>query len=420
MMINFNSDYSLTKINYEDNQEKLLKIISNLKDNKALGHEFFGWNKMLLEYDFSLLKQMSTDIVAYQKRADVMVVIGIGGSYLGSLALEKALTSELSDNKRKLLYVGNNLSSDYIQEVYDYCVSHDFVMNVVSKSGTTMETALVFKIFRKLIIEKYGLAEFSKRVIITSDVASPLTNYAQEKQMKTYFIPQDIGGRYSVFTPAGLLPLVFLNIDVVEIVKGAATAAQKLFQATEYNPAFDYALHRFYQFNHDKVVEGFISYEPRLQAFIEWIKQLFAESEGKNGQGLLPIGLIFTTDLHSLGQYIQDGKKIMFETTLKVLKPKANFNLEKEQDDFDSLNRLINLDLNEISERIKQSVIIAHSEVGQIPNYQLEVPQIDEYNMGYLMSFMMYACTYSAYLLGVNPFNQPGVEIYKEEIRKKL
>ncbi|MDL2211365.1 glucose-6-phosphate isomerase [Erysipelotrichaceae bacterium OttesenSCG-928-M19] len=415
-MLNFKKYNSDSK--KDINIINLEEIINNLDSKKALGSDFFGWHQYLVDFNFSLIDKIKIDLKPFQEKASTMVVIGIGGSYLGTYAFEQALNNQ--KNKFQLLYVGNNISSDYLIEVYEYCQENDFVLNVISKSGSTLETALAFRMFNDLLINKYGHKALKDRLIITTGDSGNLYEYALKHNLLKYDIPNDIGGRYSVFTPVGLIPLAFINLDITQIIKAAQQAATIYYQVNENNLAYLYATERYNQYNNDKVVEAFINYEPSLQGLMEWLKQLFGESEGKDNKGLLPISLTFSTDLHSLGQFIQGGPKVLFETTIHIKSALKNKEIVHLDDDFDKLNQLSGLTIKEIADKIEDSVLTAHSLEGKIPNYVIEIERIDEANLAHLMTFMMYACMYSAYLLEVNPFDQPDVEIYKKEVKKAL
>ncbi|MDF9867787.1 glucose-6-phosphate isomerase [Bacilli bacterium PM5-3] len=420
-MIKFDSSNSLSNLNYNDHTNKLKNIIDKMKDGSAKGSEFLGWSKMFFNYDFSLLDNINETTRLLNKKANTMLVIGIGGSYLGTLAIDEALTGRGLNSSKKLIYAGHNISSDYLSEIYEYCQNNDFVINVISKSGTTLESALSFRIFKQLLIDKYGEEALKDRLVITTDAKKgSLRQIASEYQSISFEIPNDVGGRYSVFTPVGLVPLSFIGIDIKKIIEGACLAAKDFYQYDKYNTAFDYAINRYHQYESGKSMEALVVYNPSFASLIEWYRQLFAESEGKDGKGLFPVGCIYSTDLHAVGQFIQDGPEIGFETVLKINNSKKKLDIPMSKDDYDNINRLTKYSLDDINSIITESVISAHSQNGVTPNYVLELDELNEKSLGYLMSFMMYACAYSAYLLDVNPFDQPGVEIYKKEIKKKL
>lgn len=421
-MIKFNDSNNKLLLDSDTYHQRQKDIIAGLKNQSLKGSERTGWINELNDYDFSVIDKINEEVSNLQKKAKTMLVLGIGGSYLGSLAVSSALNGLNIDREYNLLYVGNNMSSDYVNNVISYCEKNDFVINVISKSGTTLETALAFRIFKKLLIDKYGQAALKDRLIITTDEnTGVLREYAQTNNLKTFIIPQGIGGRFSIFTPAGLLPLAFVNVNVNDLLAGAIVASQNYFNDDKSNDAFKYAINRNALYLSGKSVEAFVSYEPCLRNFIEWIKQLFGESEGKDEKGLLPIGLIYSTDLHSLGQFVQEGSKVLFETVLKNNNSNSEVIVPIEFEDLDGLNSIVaQQNLHQMNTSALQGVINAHSNEGNTPNLLIEFERIDEYNLGYLMSFFMYACTYSAYLLEVNPFDQPGVEVYKKELFKLL
>lgn len=421
-MIKFDDSKSKLQIDYSEYHSKQKEIFNGLQSQSLEGSERLGWIELFNDYDHNITREITEVVKELHTKAKTMLVLGIGGSYLGSLAVSSAMNGLNINKEYNLLYVGNNMSSDYISDVFEYCENNDFVVNVISKSGTTLETALAFRIFKKLLIDKYGQAALKDRLIITTDEhTGVLREYANKNNIKTFIIPQGIGGRFSIFTPAGLLPLAFVNIKIDNLIAGAIAASSNYYNDGFDNDAFKYAINRNVLYLSGINVETFVSYEPCMRNLIEWIKQLFGESEGKDGKGLLPIGLIYSTDLHSLGQFVQDGSKILFETVLKNTNSNTEITIPIDFDDLDGLNEVVATQtLHQMNTSALQGVINAHSNQGNTPNLVLEFDRIDEYNIGYLMSFLMYSCTYSAYLLGVNPFNQPGVEVYKEELHKLL
>ena len=420
-MIKFDSSNSKIIVDYQKNAPKLKSIIASMEDGSALGSAFLGWNKQLLTNDFEEIEQIYQTASFLESKAKTMLVLGIGGSYLGSLAIDQALNGKSLSKAKRLLYAGYDISSENFSEIYEYCQNNDFVINVISKSGTTLETAVSYRLFKKLLIDKYGENKWQDYVVITTDQKTgALRQIANEQKIKSFVIPHDIGGRYSVFSAVGLLPLAFVDIDIKALLEGATLAAQDCFKVSGDNAAFAYALNRFEQYNNGLSVEALVVYNQNLRFLIEWYKQLFAESEGKNKKGLFPTGLVYSTDLHSVGQFVQDGSTILFETIIKFKKTKQQIMIPYDKDDYDNLNRLTEYSLADINEKIITGAIEAHSHKGDVSNYVIELECLDEKNLGYLMAFMMYACAYSAYLLEVNPFDQPGVEVYKKEISKLL
>lgn len=355
-----------------------------------------GWTKKI---DDSLVDDIISTANEVKKHSDYLVVVGIGGSFLGSYCVEKALAPYFVDNKFKVIYAGTTLSSDYMNELLDFLKDKDFSLNVISKSGTTMEPTIAYTLIKELMEEKYSDEELRKRLIITTDpVKGSLREEVNEKGYKSFVIPDDIGGRYSIMTAAHLFPLAF-NIDIRKFIDGYYNGN------TYSDSAFLYATARYSLFNQGKVVENFVVYEEKLSYFTEWLKQLFGESEGKDGVGLLPTSTVHTRDLHSLGQFVQDGNKILFETFIKVENSsKISFK---------------NYDLHDINNIVLNSVRIAHKK-GDVSSLEITLDSINEYTLGEVMYFFMLSAAYSGYLFNIDPFNQPGVEVYKKEVRENI
>ncbi|WP_423363182.1 glucose-6-phosphate isomerase [Mycoplasma sp. P36-A1] len=421
-MLKFNDENNLIDFDPRYMRNRYVMIRKGMLEKTALGAaEFLGWNDSLLDYDFTEVDNIIKTIENFKAKAKLMIVIGIGGSYLGSKAVYEAMNGQDLNSEYKLMFVGNNISSDYLAQIYAYCWDNDFVVNVISKSGTTLEPAIAFRIFKELIVKKYGEDQLKERIIITTDpVNGALREFANKNDITSFSIPKDIGGRYSVFSPVGIVPLAFAGFAVKDFIRGAILAAKENFIESNDNIAYNYAVNRLLlNTTASKKIENYVVYEPSLKYFCEWLKQLFAESEGKDGKGIIPTSMTFTTDLHSLGQIIQDGPKIMFETVFNVRDAKFNLHIPLEEDDFDGLNQYTKYGLNDINQKAVSGVISAHVQ-GEVPNLFFEIEKINEHNLGYLMSTMMYACAYSSYLIKVNPFDQPGVEFYKKEIHKNL
>lgn len=387
------------------------------------GNDFLGWLEWPFRYDkkeFGKIKDAAKQI---GEQAEVLVVVGIGGSYLGARAAIELLGSPFADfqpDKRKapqVLYAGNHLSTDYLAGLLDYLREKDFVINVISKSGTTTEPAVAFRFLKKLAEEKYGKAEAAKRIYATTDrKRGALRELSEAEGYTTFVIPDDIGGRYSVLTPVGLLPIAAAGIDVEEIMSGAAEAAREYSQKDlEKNQAYQYAALRQIFYAKGKTVELMVNYEPALHYFAEWWKQLFGESEGKDQKGLFPAACDFTTDLHSLGQFIQDGKRLFIETVLRVERQQRVLKMVEEDQDLDGLNYLAGKTVDFINEQALRGTIMAHVD-GGVPNLLLNIPELKPYYFGQLVSFFEKACALSGYLLNVNPFDQPGVEFYKKNM----
>ncbi|MCR2823156.1 glucose-6-phosphate isomerase [Lederbergia panacisoli] len=392
-----------------------------LHENTGAGSDYTGWVGLPNEYDreeFSRIKKAADKI---KEDSDVLLVIGIGGSYLGARAaiemLNHSFYNALSGEKRKtpqVFFVGNNISSTYMKDLTDLLDGKDFSINVISKSGTTTEPALAFRIFRKLLEEKYGSEEAKKRIYATTDQAKgALKTLANEEGYESFVIPDDVGGRYSVLTAVGLLPIAVSGVEIEEMMKGAADA-QDEFSSPELdkNISYQYAAIRNVLYNKGKTIEMLINYEPGLQYFSEWWKQLFGESEGKDQKGIFPASANFSTDLHSLGQYVQEGRRDLFETVVKVKNPRHELVIESEEGDLDGLNYLEGKTVDFVNDKAFEGTLLAHTD-GGVPNLVVEIPAMDAYTFGYLVYFFEKACAISGYLLGVNPFDQPGVEAYK-------
>ena len=395
-----------------------------LHNKTGQGNDYVGWVNLPNDYDkeeFTRIQQAAEKI---RRDSDILLVIGIGGSYLGARAALEMLTHSfqnlLSKEQRQapqVIFVGHHMSSTYIQELFDILDGKDVSINVISKSGTTTEPAIAFRIFKKYLEEKYGKEEAKSRIYATTDKAKgALKTVADGAGYETFVIPDDVGGRYSVLTAVGLLPIAVGGISIEEMMKGAQAAVSDLAtpSLTE-NPAYQYAAVRNVLYSKGKTIEMLINYEPQLQYFAEWWKQLFGESEGKDQKGIFPTSANFSTDLHSLGQYIQEGRRDLFETVLHVQEPKKEITLESEEQDSDGLNYLAGRTIHEINDKAYQGTLLAHTD-GGVPNLIVEVPKLDAYTFGYLVYFFEKACAISGYLLGVNPFDQPGVEAYKRNM----
>lgn len=390
-----------------------------LTEKKGPGAEYLGW----LELPETAMTQVAEIRKAAEKikaTSDALVVIGIGGSYLGSRAAIEALGNSFHNLKGnvKVFFAGHNLSSTYHAELLDVLQDIDFSVNIISKSGTTTEPAIAFRIIKDLLKSKHGKEGARKRIYATTDAKrGALRALAEQEGYATFVIPGDIGGRYSVLTPVGLLPMAAAGLDIEALLKGALQAREDFLNPDlAGNPCYRYAAIRNILYGKGKAVELLVSYEPGLQYFSEWWKQLFGESEGKEGKGIFPASAIFSTDLHSLGQYIQEGTKLLFETVIKVSKPRRQLLIPREPEDLDQLNYLAGKDMDFVNSCAFQGTLKAHTEAGKVPNLALTLPDLTEWTLGYLFYFMEKACALSGYLLGVNPFNQPGVEAYKKNM----
>ena len=408
--------------------KKVSEIHKELHENKDDEQEFLGWLELPTKYNKKEFKKIKECAQKIQKDSDVLLVIGIGGSYLGARAVIEALTNSfynLQDKRHRktpqIIYVGNNLSSNYINDVIDLVSHKDFSINVISKSGTTTEPAIAFRIFRDLMESKYGLEEAKNRIYVTTDKkAGALKKLATREKYETFVIPNNIGGRYSVLTPVGLLPIAVAGIDIDQLMKGARFAQDKYCDDDlTYNDCYRYAVARNILYKNEKFIEILANYEPKMHYITEWWKQLFGESEGKNGKGIFPAGVDFTTDLHSLGQYIQEGRRDLFETVLSIEIPESNISIGLDEDDLDCLNYLSGKSLDFVNKKAMEGTIEAHVS-GNVPNILITMQELNEYTIGQLIYFFELACAMSGKLLGVNPFNQPGVETYKKNMFRLL
>ncbi|KMY51660.1 glucose-6-phosphate isomerase [Peribacillus loiseleuriae] len=402
-------------------QDAVKAAHNSLHEKTGAGNDFLGWIDLPVDYDKEEFARIQKAASKIKSDSDVLLVIGIGGSYLGARAaiemLQHSFYNALSKEQRKtpqIIFVGNNISSTYMKDVMDLLEDKDFSINVISKSGTTTEPALAFRIFRKLLLEKYGVEEGTSRIYATTDKArGALKTLSNEKGYETFVIPDDVGGRYSVLTAVGLLPIAVSGADIEEMMKGAA-AARTDFNSPELtdNAAYQYAAVRNVLYNKGKTIEMLINYEPGLQYFSEWWKQLFGESEGKDQKGIFPASANFSTDLHSMGQYVQEGRRDLFETVIKVEEARHELTIEAEDNDLDGLNYLAGETVDFVNNKAFEGTLLAHTD-GDVPNLVVNIPKMDAYTFGYLAYFFEKACAVSGYLLGVNPFDQPGVEAYK-------
>ena len=396
-------------------KKEVLKAHTNLHEKQGAGSDFLGW--VNLKLGVQELEKIKVAASKIRKQSDVLIVIGIGGSYLGSKAVIDALSHTF--NPKNVIFAGNNMSSDYLNDLLDYIKDKDISLNVISKSGTTIEPALTFKVLREYIEEKYGENKAKDRIFVTTDKEKGvLKKLADEKGYETFVVPDDIGGRYSVFTAVGLLPIASAGINIDRLLDGVYSAEKK-YSSLENNDCYDYAVARNIMYKKKKKIELLVNYEPKLHYISEWWKQLFGESEGKEEKGIFPASVDNTTDLHSMGQYIQEGERILFETVINIKKPYRDFTLTCEEGSPDALDYLNGKTLNEINHKAMEGTVIAHVN-GKVPNIMIEVDKLDEFNLGELLYFFEKACGISGHLLGVNPFNQPGVEAYKKEMFRLL
>lgn len=426
MAINLNCRYLEKFVSAAD-----IKAVENeLKDayeklysqkETAEGNDFHGWLTLPEDYDKAEFERIKAAAERIRKNSDVLVVIGIGGSYLGARAAIEFCKSKnynvLVKDAPKIFFVGNSISPTELSEVYEICKNCDFSVNVISKSGTTTEPAIAFRIFKKLLIEKYGKDKAANRIYATTDKAKgTLKEMSDAEGFETFVVPDDVGGRYSVLTAVGLLPIAAAGIDIDAVMNGARDAMKEYSNDDVLNNACcRYAAIRNILHRNGKNIEMMVSYEPDFTMMNEWFKQLFGESEGKDNKGIFPASAIYSTDLHSLGQYVQEGRRELFETVVTFNESKCDIVIEEDANDSDGLNFLAGKTMSYVNYKAFQGTVLAHTD-GDVPNIVLEVEKMDEYNLGYLIYFFEKACAVSGYMLGVNPFNQPGVESYKKNM----
>lgn len=404
-------------------QERVQHFHQAMKDKTEKGHDFLGWTTLPFDYDpleFAKVKALAKTI---REKADTFIVCGIGGSYLGSRAAIEMINGLFPKNpKVDVYFVGNTFSSTYILQLLEKIKDRNVYVNVISKSGTTTETAMAFRLLKQFMEQKYGVDEARSRIIATTDKArGTLKSLADQKGYATLTIPDDIGGRYSVLTSVGLLPIAVAGIDIDAMMEGAREAALTYTQADLLkNDAYAYAVSRRVLEDKGKSIELLVSYESQLSLLAEWWKQLFGESEGKEEKGLYPASVNFSTDLHSMGQFVQEGTKLLFETLLLVKNPQQDAIFPTDTENLDGMNYLSGKTLDEVNKNAALGTLQAHHDEGGIPNIILTLDRMDAKSFGYLAQFFFIACGMSVYLLGVNPFNQPGVEVYKKNMFKLL
>ncbi len=398
-----------------------VKLAHNmLCDKNGPGNDFLGWLDLPVNYDKEEFARIQKAAKKIQSDSDILIVIGIGGSYLGARAVIEAIKGQLYNNKCKgtpqIYYVGNSISADVLNDVLEICEGKDISVNVISKSGTTTEPAVAFRVFKELLEEKYGKDEAKNRIYATTDKArGTLKELADKQGYETFVVPDDVGGRYSVLTAVGLLPIAAAGCDINLLMQGAAKARQELSVFSEDNSCYRYAALRNILHRKGKSTELLACYEPNFTMMNEWYKQLFGESEGKDQKGIFPASVVFSTDLHSMGQFVQDGARIMFETIVDIKSVKRDFYIKESSENFDGLNFLANQNMSIVNEKAMQGTILAHTD-GGVPNIVLEIDDLSEKNVGYLIYFFEKACAISGYMLCVNPFDQPGVESYKKNM----
>lgn len=425
--LNYSSALPFTsEAEIKDWEEKAISALQSLHQKSCPGSDFLGWLDLPNTYDKEEVEQIKTAASKIREDSDVLVVIGIGGSYMGSKAVIEALrpnfyNSQSAEKRRapEIYYVGNNLSPNYINDLLTLLENKDISLNVISKSGTTLEPAIAFRIFKEFMEKKYG-EEAKNRIYVTTDKEKgALKRIADEKDYQTFIIPSNIQGRYSVLTPVGLLPIAVSGIEIEELLKGAAEGFQEFKTEDRSNPPLLYAALRNIFYQKGKPVEIMVNYEPQLHSFAEWWKQIFGESEGKDGKGIFPASLDFTTDLHSLGQYVQDGSRNVFETVLHFKNTDSDITVQNDEKNLDGLNYLSGKTISHINASALEATVAAHVD-GGVPNIVFEIDRLDALHLGKLIYLFELACGISALILGVNPFDQPGVEAYKNNLFKLL
>lgn len=422
-------DFSVAKEFISDSEVGMIKASVEAAENQLVnktgaGNDFLGWIDLPVNYDKEEFARIQKAAAKIQKDSDVLLVIGIGGSYLGARAaiefLKNSFYNSLPKEVRKtpeIYFCGNNISGNYMNQLKEVIGDRDFSINIISKSGTTTEPAIAFRVFKDMLNKKYGRKEASKRIYATTDKAKgALKNLANEEGYESFVVPDDVGGRFSVLTAVGLLPIAVCGADIAKLMEGAASMREYcLSTGYEENDSLKYAAVRNILLRKGKSIEILVNYEPSLHYVSEWWKQLYGESEGKDQKGIFPASVDFTTDLHSMGQFIQDGQRTMFETVVSIDKPKTEIVLEKEEVDLDGLNYLAGKSLDFVNKSAMKGTLLAHTD-GNVPNLQISLPEQNEFYLGQLFYFFEFACGVSGYMLGVNPFNQPGVESYKKNM----
>lgn len=401
--------------------DKVNKIHNDFQENKNDETQFLGWLELPTNYDKEEFKRIKEAAKKIQSQSEILVVIGIGGSYLGARAVIEALTNTFTNYQKqampRILYAGNNMSPRYINDLIDFISDKEFSINVISKSGTTTEPGIAFRILREVLENKYGVEEARNRIYVTTDKEKgALKALAEEEEYQTFVIPDNVGGRYSVLTPVGLLPIAAAGIDIDKLMTGAKVAQDKYSDSNvKYNECYQYAVTRNLLYLDDKDIEILVNYEPKLHYFTEWWKQLFGESEGKDLKGIFPAGVDFTTDLHSMGQYIQQGRRNLFETVINIETANDDLTMKAEEDNLDGLNYLEGQKLDYINKKAMEGTMLAHTN-GGVPNILIHLEDLTEEAVGELIYFFELTCAMSGKILGVNPFNQPGVEEYKKNM----
>ena len=416
MRLDLSNSVSLNEL--KGYQETVSRIHKMINEKTGAGNDYLGWADWPRDYNKEEVDRMVECSKYVRDNFDILVVCGIGGSYLGARAALEAINGLYSNDKLEVIFMGQTFSPNYIAQVLEYLKGKKFAINVISKSGTTTETSISFRLLKELLVSQVGKEGAKKAIFATTDKEKgALKSECIKEGYETFTLPGDIGGRYSVLTPVGLFPLACAGIDIKRMLAGALQARED-FQddKLENNICYQYACSRDYYYRHGKPVELYVTYEPQYAQISEWLKQLFGESEGKEKKGLLPDSVTFSTDLHSLGQFVQDGTPLLFETILTVKNPRYDVKVPHDNEDLDGLNYLEGKSLNYVNSKAFEGTLKAHVEDGGVPCNVIEIEEMTDFNLGYLFYFFMRACGMSAYMLDINPFNQPGVEIYKRNM----
>lgn len=421
-MIKFDSSHAFLKEDILSYQDKVNELHEAIVNKTGKGNDFLGWVDWCNNYDKEEFESMKKNAEYVRNNCDVFVVCGIGGSYLGARAAIEMINGLYADKKPEILFVGNTFSSTYLSQVMKYLEGKEVCVNVISKSGTTTETALAFRLLKQFMEKKYGKEEAKNRIFATTDkVKGTLHDIANKEGYTTFAIPDDIGGRYSVITAVGLFPIAVAGISIDGIMSGV-TEAYNDFATPDLtkNPAYAYGVARRILQNQGKDAEMFVTYDLNTTMLAEWWKQLFGESEGKEEKGILPTSGTFSTDLHSLGQFVQEGKKCLYETLVLFEKPIEDLVFPADEENADGMNYLAGKSVDWVNKMAMQGTLAAHEETGGVPNLMITAPDMSAKSFGYLCYFFFRACAMSCYLLDINPFNQPGVEVYKKNMFKLL
>ncbi|MCT4565985.1 MAG: glucose-6-phosphate isomerase [Maledivibacter sp.] len=426
-MKNITFDYSNAFVEnkkIEDLRKSISHAHKMLHNKMGAGKDFLGWMDYPVGYDKNEFNRIKEAAEKIRKNSDIFIVIGIGGSYLGARAAIEALSHSFYNmlpkskkNRPEIIFVGNNISGTYLRHLMDVIEGKDISINVISKSGTTTEPAIAFRILKTYLEEKYGKEKARERIYATTDKCKgALRELSNREGYETFVIPDDIGGRFSIFTPVGMLPIAVAGLDVDGVLKGAEAGRKEYMEEDLHNnPCYQYAAIRNILYNEGKIIEVLVNYEPSLHYISEWWKQLYGESEGKDGKGIFPAAVDFSTDLHSMGQYLQDGKRHLFETVLNIEKPREDMEIIEDEVNLDNLNYLSGKTMDFVNKKAFQGTLLAHMD-GGVPNLIINIPNMEEYYFGKLIYFFEKACGISGYLLDVNPFDQPGVESYKKNM----